>query len=201
MDYIAYLHKDRKSDFGVSFPDFPGCITAGRTLEEARRRAAEALSFHIAGMIEDGEKIPNPSTIDDVAGDPALKGAVAFLVPAHSERTIRINITAPESQIEKIDRLARSAGLTRSAFLVRSAIRSRPAHEKQYKGKKNSRLIRQEKTKLSQPSADGLQLSALSFCAFPRVSSKCNARVRAGCFASPKSSGSSFFAFPMWIRA
>jgi predicted RNase H-like HicB family nuclease len=24
MDYIAYLHKDRKSDFGVSFPDFPG---------------------------------------------------------------------------------------------------------------------------------------------------------------------------------
>jgi hypothetical protein len=33
------LHKDRKSDFGVSFPDFPGSITAGRTLEEARRRA------------------------------------------------------------------------------------------------------------------------------------------------------------------
>jgi hypothetical protein len=106
-------------------------------LEEARRRAAEALSFHIAGMIEDGDKIPNPSSIDDVAGDPALKGAVAFLVPAHSERTIRVNITAPESQIEKIDRLARSAGLTRSAFLVRSAIRSRRAHKKQYKGKKN----------------------------------------------------------------
>src|SRR6266550_2760668 len=63
MDYIAYLHKDRKSDFGVSFPDFPGCITAGRTLEEARRKAAEALSFHIAGMVEDGEKIPRPSTV------------------------------------------------------------------------------------------------------------------------------------------
>ncbi len=135
MDYIAYLHKDRKSDFGVSFPDFPGCITAGRTLEEARRRAAEALSFHIAGMIEDGEKIPNPSTVDDVAGDPALKGAVAFLVPAHSERTVRVNITAPESQIEKIDRLARSAGLTRSAFLVRSAIQSRPAKKKKHKNK------------------------------------------------------------------
>jgi len=116
MDYIAYLHKDRKSDFGVSFPDFPGCITAGRTLEEARRRAAEALSFHIAGMVEDGEKIPSPSTVDDVVGDPAIKDAVAFLVPAHSERTIRVNITAPESQIEKIDRLARSAGLTRSLF-------------------------------------------------------------------------------------
>jgi hypothetical protein len=104
-------------------------------LEEARRRAAEALSFHIAGMVQDGEKIPNPSTVDDVASDPAIKDAVAFLVPAHSERTIRVNITAPESQIEKIDRLARSAGLTRSAFLVRSAIQSRPK-EKKYKRKK-----------------------------------------------------------------
>jgi predicted RNase H-like HicB family nuclease len=129
MDYIAYLHKDRKSDFGVSFPDFPGCITAGRTLEEARRRTAEALSFHIAGMIEDGEKIPNPSTVDDAADDPAIKGAEAFLVPAHLERTIRVNITAAESQTEKIDCLARSAGLTRSA------IQSRQAKEKKHRNK------------------------------------------------------------------
>ncbi len=50
MEYIAYLHKDKKSDYGVSFPDFPGCITAGTRLEEARRMAAEALSLHIAGM-------------------------------------------------------------------------------------------------------------------------------------------------------
>jgi predicted RNase H-like HicB family nuclease len=69
MDYIAYLHKDKKSDFGVSFPDFPGCVTAGRSLDEARRRAPEALAFHIASMIEDGEKIPKPSNIDDLVGD------------------------------------------------------------------------------------------------------------------------------------
>ncbi len=61
---------------------------------------------------------------------------VAFLVHAYSERTIRINITAPESQIEKIDRLAQSAGLTRSAFLVPSAIQSRPAKAKKHKAKK-----------------------------------------------------------------
>jgi len=46
MDYIAHLHKDSKSDFGVSFPDFPGCVTAGKSLEEARRKAPEALAFH-----------------------------------------------------------------------------------------------------------------------------------------------------------
>src|SRR5271163_2459294 len=122
MDYIAYLHKDRKSDYGVSFPDFPGCITAGRTLEEARRMAEEALSLHIAGMMKDGDAIPEPSTLDDLAGDPDMKGAVAFLVSANLERTVRINVTAKESQIEKIDRLAERAGMTRSAYMVRAAV-------------------------------------------------------------------------------
>jgi predicted RNase H-like HicB family nuclease len=80
MEYVAYLHKDPTSYYGVSFPDFPGCVTAGKTLQEARRMAAEALTFHIAGMIEDGDVIPEPSTLDQLANDPALKGAVAFLV-------------------------------------------------------------------------------------------------------------------------
>src|SRR5260370_7448612 len=80
MDYIAYLHKDRKSDFGVSFPDFPGCVTAGKTLDEARRMAVEALSLHIEGMMEDGEAIPEASILDALANDPAMKGAVPFLV-------------------------------------------------------------------------------------------------------------------------
>jgi predicted RNase H-like HicB family nuclease len=123
MEYIAYLHKDTKSDYGVSFPDFPGCITAGSTLDEARRNAVEALSFHIAGMREDHETIPEPSTLDDLRNDPAMKGAVAFLVePAEPERTVRINITARESQIAEIDSRARAARLTRSAYIVRSAL-------------------------------------------------------------------------------
>jgi predicted RNase H-like HicB family nuclease len=50
MEYIAYLHKDKNSDYGVSFPDFPGCVTAGSSLEDARSKAAEALAFHVAGM-------------------------------------------------------------------------------------------------------------------------------------------------------
>jgi len=122
MEYIAYLHKDRKSDFGVSFPDFPGCVTAGRTLEEARLMAIEALAFHIKGLQEDGAAIPEPSTIDDIANDPAAKHAVMFLVPVTLERTVRVNITARESQIKRIDQLAEAAGLNRSAYMVRSAM-------------------------------------------------------------------------------
>jgi predicted RNase H-like HicB family nuclease len=124
MEYIAYLHKDKGSDYGVSFPDFPGCITAGKTLEEARELAVEALTLHMAGMVEDGEALPEPSTLDQLAKDPAMRGAVAFLVSAEApEKTVRVNITARESQIEAIDRLARKAGMTRSAYMVQSAVR------------------------------------------------------------------------------
>ncbi len=38
--YTALLSEDTQSDFGVDFPDFPGCVTAGGTLEEARLMAA-----------------------------------------------------------------------------------------------------------------------------------------------------------------
>lgn len=129
MDYLAYLHKDRNSDFGISFPDFPGCITAGRTLDEAHRMAAEALALHIAGMVEDGETIPEPSTLDALAQDPAMKDAVAFLVHVEpeAERTVRVNITARAKQVELIDQLAGRAGMTRSAYMVQSALNRSPS--------------------------------------------------------------------------
>lgn len=123
MEYIAYLHKDRKSDYGVSFPDFPGAVTAGKSLEEARKLAAEVLTLHIQGMMEDGETIPEPSTLDELEGDPEMQGAVAFLVSASApDAIVRVNITARERQMQTIDRLAEEAGMTRSAYMVQSSI-------------------------------------------------------------------------------
>ena len=40
--YIGLVHKDAGGDYGVSFPDLPGCVTAGATLEEARETATQA---------------------------------------------------------------------------------------------------------------------------------------------------------------
>jgi predicted RNase H-like HicB family nuclease len=129
MVYIAYLHKDEKSDFGVSFPDFPGCITAGRTLPEARRMSAEALTLHIKGMVEDGDRIPRPSTLEDIKDDPDWKDAALIQVsvnlgktkPPKTWRVKRVNITVPEFQLKKIDRRAEQADLSRSAYIVQSA--------------------------------------------------------------------------------
>jgi predicted RNase H-like HicB family nuclease len=61
--YIGLLRKEKNSNYGVDFPDFPGCVTAGRTLDQARRMAAEALAFHIEGMQADGQDIPSPSAL------------------------------------------------------------------------------------------------------------------------------------------
>jgi predicted RNase H-like HicB family nuclease len=80
MDYVAIIHKDPDSDFGVSFPDFSGCITAGRTLDEAKDMALEALSGHIEAMREAGESAPTPSSLDEVMRHPQFRNGVAFLV-------------------------------------------------------------------------------------------------------------------------
>jgi len=124
MEYIAYLCKDNNAQYGVRFPDFPGCTAGGRTLDEARGLAADALTLHLAQLVEQGDAVPEPSTLDELAGDPGMRGSVAVLVAAEPpEKTVRVNITARASQIEAIDRLAKQAGMTRSAFLVQTAIR------------------------------------------------------------------------------
>ena len=76
----------------------------------------------------DGEAIPKPSTLDELRGDPAMKGAVAFLTELREpERTVRINITARKSQIAEIDRRARAKGLSRSSYIVQSALKEKAA--------------------------------------------------------------------------
>ncbi len=78
-NYIALIHKDETSDYGVSFPDLPGCITAGRTVEEARAFAKEALALHLARLAEDGEPVLKPSSLHRIREDGANHGALAVL--------------------------------------------------------------------------------------------------------------------------
>jgi antitoxin HicB len=68
--YIALIHKDGDSCYGVSFPDVPGVITAGDTLDEALAEAAEALAFAAEGWAEDtGEPFPPARNLDDLRAD------------------------------------------------------------------------------------------------------------------------------------
>ncbi|MSP02061.1 MAG: CopG family transcriptional regulator [Acetobacteraceae bacterium] len=117
--YIALLFKDANSDYGVTFPDFPGCVTAGATQEEARRLAAEVLAFHVDGMRDDREAIPVPSTMDAIMANPDNQDGYGFLVdlPDPPGRALRINVTLPEDLIKAIDRTSKN----RSRFLAEAA--------------------------------------------------------------------------------
>lgn len=121
--YIALIHKDKDSDYGVSFPDFPGCITAGSTIEEAKDMAQEALQFHVQGMLEDDETLPEPSDMDAVMQDAVARKAVAFLVTIADKPAppMRVNIMVPAADLKEIDAYAESLGLSRSGFLVQAA--------------------------------------------------------------------------------
>ena len=122
-NYIGLIHKDADSDFGVSFPDFAGVVTAGSDLDDARQMAEEALTLHVEGMVEDGEAIPEPSSLDATMADPDNRDAVAILVSLkiESKKAIRLNITLPEDVLKEIDTYAQAHGLTRSGFLARAA--------------------------------------------------------------------------------
>jgi predicted RNase H-like HicB family nuclease len=124
--YIGLIHKDPDSDYGVSFPDFPGAATAGRTLDEARAMAEEALAFHIEGLVEDNEAIPEPSTLDTIMADPANRDGVAILVAAKTQapKAVRVNVTFPQDVLAQIDRYAEEHGFTRSGFLTQAAKRA-----------------------------------------------------------------------------
>jgi len=81
--YIALIHKDADSCYGVSFPDLPGVFTAGDTIDEAMHKAAEVIEF----AAEDwstlkGDKFPTPRTIDDLRSDAAFQELAADAVVA-----------------------------------------------------------------------------------------------------------------------
>jgi predicted RNase H-like HicB family nuclease len=56
--YTIVVEPDEDGDFYVTVPALPGCFTHARTVEECRARAAEAIEVHIAGLIADGESVP-----------------------------------------------------------------------------------------------------------------------------------------------
>jgi predicted RNase H-like HicB family nuclease len=60
MNYVAIVVKTGNG-YSAHLPDLPGCIAAGDTFEETSQLIREAAIFHLEGMAEDGETIPEPA--------------------------------------------------------------------------------------------------------------------------------------------
>jgi predicted RNase H-like HicB family nuclease len=78
--YLGLIHADAPNVLGVSFPDFPGCVTAASSLTEACQKAQGALTLHLRGMLEDGEVIPAPSAFEEIMGRREAADCVARIV-------------------------------------------------------------------------------------------------------------------------
>lgn len=122
VQVIAVVHEDSGA-YGIAFPDFPGCVSGGKTLDETMRRGRETLRAHIEAMLEDGEKLPVLRSLHELKSDPAFQQDVAdgmvmalpFDLPS---RAVRINISLDESLVDALDQAAERAGMSRSAFIA-----------------------------------------------------------------------------------
>jgi predicted RNase H-like HicB family nuclease/predicted transcriptional regulator len=122
---VALVH-GKPGAYGISFPDFPGCIAGGDTIDEALRRGRDALDFHVESMTEVGEALPKIRDIAEIKADPeyvedfadALVAVVDAEVPA---KAVRVNISMDERLLDRIDRAAQATGETRSGFIATAA--------------------------------------------------------------------------------
>jgi predicted RNase H-like HicB family nuclease len=125
MRYPIVIHKDRKSDYGVTVPDLPGCFSAGSTMDEAIAMARQAIELHMEGLIEEGQAIPDPTPIERHKKNPDFADGVWAMVeidPADLRiHAKRVNVTLPERVLDSIDRFAAAHGETRSGLLAKAA--------------------------------------------------------------------------------
>jgi predicted RNase H-like HicB family nuclease len=121
--YIAIVHKDPNSSFGVQFPDFAGCFSAADNMDDLVVNAMEAL-----GLWAEDEPMPKPRAIEQIVADPDIAnelaaGAFLISVPfaANDARLVTANISMERGMLKAIDAAAKRRELTRSAFLTQAA--------------------------------------------------------------------------------
>ncbi len=60
----AVVIEQGESNFSAYSPDLPGCVTTGRTIEETKSHMKEAIIFHLEGLREDSQPLPQTTTVE-----------------------------------------------------------------------------------------------------------------------------------------
>ena len=64
MRYVV-IYEKTSTGYSAYAPDIPGCIAAGGAREETELLMREAIEMHLQGLKEDGEPVPEPTTVAD----------------------------------------------------------------------------------------------------------------------------------------
>ena len=113
--YPAFLDGEAGA-YGVTFPDLPGIVAMGETMDDALLHAEEALRDYVTETEADGLSVAEASPIERVSPP---EGATLVTVPLIrlSGRTVRANLTLDEGVVAFMDSEARRRQMTRKAFV------------------------------------------------------------------------------------
>ena len=121
--YVALID-GRAGDYGVVFPDLPGCTAMGKTMDEALAHAVEALRDWAEVMEDQGRKIPRARPLEMLRRDKDVKHALAAgaglaTVPLVREtgKPVKANLSIDSGVLAALDEEAERHNLTRSSFV------------------------------------------------------------------------------------
>lgn len=124
--YLALVHKEEDSAYGVTFPDLVGCFSAADEQADVLPNAMEALELYA----DDLDQLPAPRGIEELKRDKSVadelaNGAYLMAVPLirNTHKTERVNITLNKGLLDAIDAEAQRRKMTRSGFLAQAAER------------------------------------------------------------------------------
>lgn len=129
MKYIAILHKEKDSSYGITLPDFEGCFSAADSWEDIPANIQEAIELYA----EDEEDFEPPvaSSFEAVSNMEEAQGGTLMIVDIDFDfldaKAVPVNITMPVYIRNRIDRAAKKAGMNRSAYLVKAALEYHPS--------------------------------------------------------------------------
>ena len=89
MSYRMEIVEDKdEGGYVVSFPDLPGCITCGETIESAVANAVDEKRAWIEAALEEGLMIQEPDSLEDYSGQFKLRipRSLHRLLAEHSKR-------------------------------------------------------------------------------------------------------------------
>ncbi len=115
--YLALVHKDETSAYGLSFPDLPGCFSAADDYADIISKAAEALDlwFEDQAEVEPRDFAAIRAEVADELRDGAFLVAIPYV--RRTTRQTRVNISLDVGTLDAIDTAAKALSLTRSAFI------------------------------------------------------------------------------------
>ena len=117
MNRYPALVDGKAGAYGVSFPDLPGCVAMGRTVDEAMLNAEESLREWANDYEARGGKLPNPSPLETVATPEGTQLATIPLIRPSGTR-VRLNVYVDKDVAAFIDNEARRRNMTRTSTLT-----------------------------------------------------------------------------------